>query len=328
MFSDILKFIPQIDKKELDKMEKNLSGRFMRVAKKFGGGLKNVFKGGGWVGAAVGLLNKIMNPLKDIQDAMEKTLGYSSQVVANAEQFGSTPGQLAKLQALAQAKGLDQDSLFNMMSKFQVAIANAEANPNEPSAVRNYVGTTDIAEGFFRFIQNLQGLDKNQRLLVEQSVFGEKQILKMADFINADFPKLMNELTKYGLKSSEYYDKNLKQLNQAAGLADSLKAVRDLNEVADRGGLINKTMVARQDESEKLRIRQINDQLKSYENIQSLSDTMQKIEALIQKAMNLVGAFTSIAIPKIEMFIQKVDAFFNSGWIAKAKSFFMREGGK
>jgi hypothetical protein len=48
MFSEILKIIPKLDSKDLANMERTLGIRFARVAKKFGGGIMSVLKGGGY----------------------------------------------------------------------------------------------------------------------------------------------------------------------------------------------------------------------------------------------------------------------------------------
>src|SRR5687767_8200002 len=107
MFSEILKIIPQLDSGDLAKLESSLSGRFTRIAKKFGKGLGSILTGGGIAGLALGLIDKLLNPLKDVQEAIDRSLKDSDDLVTNAKQFDTTAGKLAKLVALGKSTGLE-----------------------------------------------------------------------------------------------------------------------------------------------------------------------------------------------------------------------------
>src|SRR5690606_31986576 len=121
--SEILKIIPKIDAKDLKAMENTLSARFKKIAKGFGKGLASVIKGGGIAGIGLALIDKVLNPLKEVQDAIERTLKANDDVATNAKQFETTAGKLSKLIALGQATGLESEDLYKLISKFQGSVA-------------------------------------------------------------------------------------------------------------------------------------------------------------------------------------------------------------
>jgi methyl-accepting chemotaxis protein len=127
MFSEILKIIPKLDSKDLANMERTLGIRFARVAKKFGGGIMSVLKGGGILGTATFFLDKILNPLKEVQESIDKTLKSGDDLKTYAKQFNTTAGNLARLQAFGKATGLDADSLRTILEKFQSSVAQSGA---------------------------------------------------------------------------------------------------------------------------------------------------------------------------------------------------------
>lgn len=327
MFSEILKIIPKMDKGELEKLEKNMSTRFNKIAKNFGKGLKNIFKGGGWVGAAIGLLNKIMNPLKDIQESMEATLKYSGDIVSNAEQFGTSAGKLSKLSAVAQAKGIDPQTLYTLIGKFQTAVVNAKTDPSAPSVVRNYVGTSDYAEGFFRFIQNLKASDKDASILAQKDVFGEKQIGKVSNFMNTDFAQLLRFMESRGLRSTEYYDKTFRRGDELANLSDQLAAVRDINKNAGIANAMNTGVINQQDRMEKERNQRAIDQVASYKNIAKLAEVSERVEGLINDALAKVGELISFLQGPAMKLITAIQDLGNAPWVKKAISYFQSMGG-
>jgi hypothetical protein len=283
MFKEILKIFPKLDNADLNKMERSLSQRFSKVAKKFGKGMAGVLMGGGIAGAAVGIIDKLLNPLKDVQDAIDRSIGAADDLVTNAEQFNTTPGKLAKLRALGTSTGLDAESLYMLINKFQNAVADAEADKNKPSAVRNYVGIQDSADAFFEFIQALKGMETNQRLLVQQEVFGEKQILKMADFLNTDMKKQLALLAPLG---SAAYDKPLQNLGAMKDAADIFQAQRDLQDILGKGATITAEMIqSRHKQLEAERVRE-DARISNYRMLVNVSETSNKIAFMLEDGLN------------------------------------------
>jgi hypothetical protein len=282
MFKEILKIIPKLDSAALRAMQNALQTRFTAVAKKFGKGMLNAIKGGGVAGIVLGLVDKFLNPLKEVQEALDRTLAQGDDIVTNAKQFGTTAGKLFKLQELGRSTGLDPDQLFTLINKFQTAVAEAEADKTKDTSVRAFVGEQDMAEAFFEFIQQLQKMDKNQQLLVQQEVFGEKQILKMADFLQTDFAKQINLI---GAKGSEIYTPGLIKAADLKDLKDAFEARRNLDDSVTKGRIINEGMITSQDRIAKEELRRENARLASYQSLSSISENTNKIFALLEKGL-------------------------------------------
>ena len=332
MLSDILKIIPKMDPKDLQQMQNSLQSRFTKLTKSFGKGLVNVLKGGGIAGIALGLIDKLLNPLKQVQEAIDRSLASSDDLATNAKQFNTTTGKLTKLVALAKATGLDQDNLFMLITKFQTAVAEAKANPNDPNnnAVRNFVGKGDTAESFFGFIQELQKLNSDQQVLVQKQVFGEKQILKMADFLQSvGDPKALAEIVKNtGLDkvTSQKLTNSIDKLANLNDLQDALAAGRDMRDLVTKSGVVNEGMIRARDKSERIALERENAQIKSYNDLAAISQTVDKIMGLVDQGVALVGNLVTKVLPFIDKMSAAVDRFMKSPMVRGVRGLF--GGGK
>jgi methyl-accepting chemotaxis protein len=302
MFKALMKFVPQMDQAALKKMEAQLSARFRKVAKSFGRGLKGALQTltmtGGPIAIALGFLTKMLSPLREIQEAMDNILSRSNDIATNARHFGADAGKLIKLSEMAKIKGLDENSLFMLMSKFQNAVAEAEADPSKPSSVSNFVGSKDIADAFFEFIQTLQDLnktDQNRSLLVQKEVFGEKQILKASDFINADFKELLKAL---GVVSAKDLGKSVKNMADLDLKDKTLEARRNLVDFMDKGSIINQDFINEKDKREKQRLADENANLRLYTSLSKMDQGMAEIIAMMQR---LMGEVTKIVVKVTEL---------------------------
>lgn len=285
MFKEILKIIPKLDNSDLNKMERSLGQRFTRIAKKFGKGLIGVLTGGGIAGLALGLIEKLLNPLKEVQESIDRIFQRGDDLVTFANQFNTTAGKLAKLEAFAQSTGLDREGLFQMLSKFQVAIAEAQADPSKQTSVRQFAGRTDTADAFFEFIQGLQKLGKNEQALVQSEVFGERAILKSADFLQSNF----NELNKFFSKIKT--DDLTRAAEKAGGLSDlkdALEAQRGLQDLISKSRIVNEGVVRAQDERERVNLQRENERIRSYQSLSTISEASTKIVGLIEKGLLMI----------------------------------------
>jgi hypothetical protein len=277
LFKEILKIFPQVDSASLGKMERTLNGRFARVAKKFGKGIIGSLIGGGLLGAAVGVIDKLLNPLKEVQEAIDRTLQSADDIVSNAEQFGTDSGTLAKIQGFGKASGLDAEGVNTLISKFQVALAENQADPTKNTSVSAFRGEKDSAKAFFEFIQSLQELgkrDKAAALLVQQEVFGEKQILKAAEFLNADFLALSKSLS--GVSAEQLAGAN----NKLAGIKDVedvRSVIRDQEDRLAKGRLINDGVSKQRDDIARIDQQRENERIKNFENLANVQATTGKI---------------------------------------------------
>jgi uncharacterized protein YidB (DUF937 family) len=280
MFKEILQIIPKLSPGDLNNMERSLTTRFGRIAKKFGKGLVASLTGGGLAGLALGLVDKLLNPLKETQDAIDRVLKQGDDLVTNAKQFGTTAGRLFRLQQLAASTGLDENSLDVLLTKFQTAVAEAVQDPTKVTSVRQFAGSKDIAEAFFQFIQSLQKMGKNQQILVQQEVFGEKQILKMAEFLQTDFGK---QAALVGGPSSAQLTPGLESLAAKSDLKDALTARRTLNDTLEKSRAITEAMVRSQDTQAKQDLKKENLQIKSYNDLAAISIASTEILDLVKQ---------------------------------------------
>lgn len=326
MFSEILKIVPKLDEKDLKVMQNALQSRFTKISKSFGKGLKASLMGGGIAGIALGLIDKLLNPLKEVQEAIDRTLNSSDDLATNAAQFNTSAGKLFKLVTLAKATGLDQDSLFTLLTKFQTAVAEAKADPNNPmsSAVKNYVDTADISEAFFGFITQLQKMDKNSQVLVQKQVFGEKQILKMADFLQQDFGKLA-KLTGIDRVSSGRVGGSIEKLGGLADLKGALTARREFQDMQAKARVIDEGMIRNMDATERLALERENQKIKSYNDLAALSQTAEKIFTLVDQGVALIGSLITKLTPFIDKMTNAVDRLMKSPAVRGIKGLF---GGK
>lgn len=326
MFKEVLKIIPKMDAKDIENMQRALQSRFTKLAKSFSKGIAGGFKSLVTGGLALGLIDKVLNPLQDIQEAIDKTLSASDDISTNATQFNTTSGKLFKLVQLAKATGLDEQNLFMLINKFQTAVAQAKSDPTDESvsAVRNFVGETDTAQGFFNFINALKKMDKNTQILAQAQIFGEKQTLKMAEFLQTDFAE---RGAKIGLTSvtSEKLTKDIDKLAALNDLQANFAVRRETLDVATKARNINESMIIARNKSEEIKLKQLNDQIKSYSDLAAISKSVDQIMGLVQQGVGLLGGLISKLTPAIEKMAQAADKFMKSPMIRGVKSLF---GGK
>jgi hypothetical protein len=330
VFSEILKIIPKLDPKDLKAMQNALQSRFTKLTKSFGKGLVNVLKGGGIAGIALGLIDKLLNPLKEVQEAIDRTLKTSDDLATNANQFNTTTGKLTKLVTLAKATGLDESNLYTLINKFQGAVAAAQANPNDPAnnSVKNFVGQKDTAEAFYGFITQLQKMDKNQQILIQEQVFGEKQILKMADFLqqgSEGFEKIA-KITGIDRVTSDKVGSKIDKNAQLSDLADALKSGREFRDLQSKSSIINEGMIRSQDKTAQLELDRENQRIKSYNDLAAVSQTAEKIFTLVDQGVALIGSLTTKLLPFIDVMTQAVGKFMKSPMVRGIKGMF--GGGK
>lgn len=313
MFTEILKIKPQLDNADLNKMERTLGQRFQKIAKKFGGGIMSVLKAGGGMGLVLGLIDKLLNPLQAVQETIEKVLTTSDDIATNAEQFDTTVARLSKLVFIAKGSGLAESDLYVLLQKFQSSLATASKDKKSADymALKNYVGEKDIATAFFQFIQELKKMDKNQQVLVQQQVFGEKQILKMSEFLNKDFAKF---LAQSGLGSVS--TKKLgKAVTKSADLNDILQGVRATNEakniIAASSKITNDTVQAIAEREREAQARETA-RIDAYANLAAMTNMVDRIMTAVEEVLNQVGRFFKFIEPVVKTYESFIRQLMNS----------------
>lgn len=187
MFTEVIKLIPQMDSAALNSMFTNLNKRFAGVAKAFGKGMGAALKFGPIFALVSTLVSKLLNPLEKAEEIIDKILGKSGDLQDSAEELETTPGRLARLEALGQMKGLDPAVMRTLLTKFQTDLSQEKENERlglKPGLLRNFTGESDTAEAFFQFIQSLQTLPPEQKVLAQTQVFGERIRGRASAFFN------------------------------------------------------------------------------------------------------------------------------------------------
>lgn len=305
MFSEVLKIIPKLDNAQAASMERSLNTRFKNVTKKFGGALKLAAVAS--LGTA--FVSQILSPLNDVKATLKSTLTRADDIVTYAAQFGTTPEKLAKLQSFASLKGLESDSLYMLINKFQGALAQAKNDPSKPSAVRNFINIPDTADAFFEFIQALQKMAPDQQNLVQQSVFGEKQILKMSEFLQSKFKESALALSKVNFKNLGVALRSLETLESKQ---KANEVVNGLNDLIGKAQVINSGTINAESISEQLKLAKENKQIADFKSISDLNNQMEEIKEMIRS--------TATTVLKELPFIMQAVKRSISGWemIAKA----------
>lgn len=319
MFTEIVKLIPKVDGAGLSNMERVLNSRFLRVAKKFGGGLMSAIKGGGLTALATSLIAKVLNPLEQVQEAIDKSLNAGDDLATFAKQFSTTAGNLARLQAFGKASGLDPEGVRLLLGKFQAAVAQAAADPSKPSAVSAFVGKADTAEAFFEFIQAMQKLPSDiQKNLVQQEVFGEKQILKASEFLNQDFAKLQRMFVAAGVPNADQLGNSAESLAKFSDLRDFLTAVReqkDLVEKSSRIGLGTIAGISGRADFDKARE---NANLSNFQKLEKLQVAADKIVAQLEQGFAKAAPVLTKLVDAIPALVDAITT--GSSAIAKSRT--------
>lgn len=306
MFTEILKIKPQLDNSQADSMERNLNGRFGKVAKKFGKGLVDAIKGGAIAGFVVGLIDKVLNPLQQVQEAIEKALHNGDDLSTFAKQFNTTEGNLSRLQAFGKASGLDAEGVRSLLAKFQAAVTNTVLDPSQPSSVRNFVGKKDTAESFFEFIQSLQQIRQNNPTkanAVELDVFGERQVLKASSFLSADFNKLNTIFRSAGAPSAERQTGAAQWLGTLQTNKDTLAAVSDQKDLVNKSGLINDRTISGLARRDDVDLGQENKGLSKFDSLQAISIENQKLMNLAVNQFLKLAPLIADAMPTLVNFL-------------------------
>jgi hypothetical protein len=139
-------------------------------------------------------------------------------------------------------------------------------------------------------VQGLQKLGKNQQIQVQEEVFGSKQILKMSEFLNADFSKLSDEFKGV---SPEKVTAAAEKTSSLEDLKQTLGSVRELNDFVAKSGKINENMIILRNEQEKRLAEIDNKRIASYESLAQIEAASTEI---VDIAKSGILALTSMVV--------------------------------
>lgn len=285
MFTEVLKIKPQLDNSDVTKMERTLSRRFGRVAKTFGKGIQTAVKGS-ILGIGLSLLNRLMNPIAELEERIKNLLDMGKDVDERAAQLGATPGELLRLEAAAEREGISPDQLQSVLSSYQSAIetarreilAGGELSPASQS-LREFAMDENAVESFQRFLSGLRIASPEARAAAERDVLGGTQRGAMRRLIE-------NGLDFSGAASAEDLSE---AVSRAAALSRQQRLQERLNQqsqLMQGAGVVSpdivSAMTARAQATEEAGIRRLAD----YQTLAKASEDLAVIRQGFEKAQN------------------------------------------
>lgn len=332
MFTEILRVKPVLDSGSASQMERSLHGRFARVAKTFGGGLRAIIKGS-FLGISLALINRILNPLEAVEEKIKKLLGEGTDIQDMAERLGTSPGQLRQLQDVAKSLGVPTDKLNEALTKFAESVETARTELKDASQPRSSatqvlretigeqgIAQGDLAESFLTFIRALKKEGASGGRIVEGPLGAigrtgqesrqafEKEVLGAAQFggvkrlIDADFGK---QAVRIHEPSVQQLNRAVKQTGDAAKIQRELETQNDTQDFLRSASLLNQQMIKDMEAARATEQSRLSDQLKSYENLRRGADAVEDIKQgmtnLLSNVTDMIGMLKEITafIPKI-----------------------------
>ncbi len=300
MFTEGVKLVPGVDRGALNQMVNLLNGRFATVTKKFGLGIKNAFTkfGPGFLAGGIGgaLMAKLVNPLQKAEEIINRLTDKGDAAVDNAKQLGTTPGKLLRLDFLGQTEKIDAETMHHILEKFQGALATetiAAKDAGKPAGtLRAFIGETDMADAFFKFMQSLRNVDPTTRVAAENEVFGEKLIGKVAALFNKT-PKELDK-TLLQLPTVEKLTEAANYLSDLSSRKDEATAIREAKDFVTKPNFINAKQIDFLGVDAQNQLNKENQQLLRFD---TLKDAAQQIEDLTANFDKLATTLTKDLVP-------------------------------
>ena len=282
MFKAFLKIIPQLESSALTGLENALNSRFARVAKRFAGGLKNAILGGGIAALGLSVIDKLINPLKAVNEHIDSIFQRAEDLTSQAQQFGTTTGALLRLQTIGKGSGVDAETLSGLLVKFQDALVQARANPGQPSAVANFAGEKDTADAFFKFLRGLQGTNELNRGLALQEVFGTRKELSISKFLTGN---LDQKLAATSGINTGVATANIANATKVGDLNKQKQAAVDAVAFQKQSGQLNNDIALAREREAKRQADLESQQLAGYKAMQNTDEGVNKILDLMNKLL-------------------------------------------
>lgn len=185
----IAKFQPMLDNNSVNKMEKDLHGRFKRVTDTFGKGLanagKNISKGLKFAmgaGGLLGIISLLTNPLNSVLEQLDATLKLADEVQTNATEYGVTPAQYSTLINVLKSKGIDEEAVAADIDILRALQQQAkEGKDNTLSQFTNIAGGQQLYEEVLKSIMEIK--DPTARYAKLEAIFGRKKAGKYRELL-------------------------------------------------------------------------------------------------------------------------------------------------
>lgn len=281
--SYILNVKPTISQSDGRKLEKDLNGRFGRVAKKFGGALRTVgsaLKGIIAGGALTGLGLLMTNPIEALNNSLDETLRKYDDLYSRAKQLGVSSGQLYQATAIARSTGIEEADFRAMLTAYAVKVG--EAKQGKDPILSEFVDE-DLLTGFFRMVRSLRELNPEERLFFGAKILGEDDVSKLAELINTDVEQRRKEI--FGNTTSQQTTKAIEKLAGVEGKQSILRSRLDVENLLARSQSITNETIRLQHEILEKQAQTENVNFQNYEafaKMQQATEESKKILADIQ----------------------------------------------
>lgn len=284
--SYILNVKPTISQSDGRKLERDLNGRFGRVAKKFGGALRTVgsaLKGIIAGGALTGLGLLMTNPIDALNNSLDETLRKYDDLHSRSKQLGVSSGQLYQATAIARSTGIEEADFRAMLTAYAVKVG--EAKKGQDPMLSEFVNE-DLLTGFFRMVRSLRELNPEERLFYGAKILGEDDVSKLAELINTDVEQRRKEI--FGNTTSEQTTRAIEKLAGVEGKQSILRSRLDVENLLARSQSITNETIRLQHEILEKQAQTENINFQNYEafaKMQQATEESKKILADIQSTV-------------------------------------------
>lgn len=306
--SYILNVKPTISASDGRKLEKDLNGRFARVAKKFGGALRTVgskLRGiiaGGAI-AGIGLL--MSNPIKELNSTLDDTLRKYDDISSRAKVLGVSSGQLYQATAIARSAGIEEQDFRAMLTAYAVKVGEAKAGKDE---MLSEFANEDLLTGFFKMVQSLKALTPEQRAYFGAKILGEDDVSKLAELINTDVQERHREL--FGSTTVEQTTRAIEKLAGTEGKQSILRGRLDVENLLAKSQTITGETVRLQNELERRQQEIDNKNLSNYE-------ALMKLQMVAEEGKNILANIQTTISPHVVKGVNLLEKSYN--WLQNSK---------
>lgn len=300
--SYILNVKPTISASDGRKLEKDLNGRFARVAKKFGGALRTVgskLRGiiaGGAI-AGIGLL--MSNPIKELNSTLDDTLKKYDDISSRAKVLGVSSGQLYQATAIAKSAGIEEQDFRAMLTAYAVKVGEAKAGKDE---MLSEFANEDLLTGFFKMVQSLQALTPEQRAYFGAKILGEDDVSKLAELINTDVQERHREL--FGSTTAEQTTRAIEKLAGTEGKQSILRGRLDVENLLAKSQTITGETVRLQNELERRQQEIDNKNLSNYQ-------AFMKLQMVAEEGKNILANIQTTISPHVVKGVNLLEKSYN-----------------
>lgn len=306
--SYILNVKPTISASDGRKLEKDLNGRFARVAKKFGGALRTVgskLRGiiaGGAI-AGIGLL--MSNPIKELNSTLDDTLRKYDDISSRAKVLGVSSGQLYQATAIARSAGIEEADFRQMLTAYAVKVGEAKAGKD---TMLSEFANEDLLTGFFKMVQSLKALTPEQRAYFGAKILGEDDVSKLAELINTDVQERHREL--FGSTTAEQTTRAIEKLAGTEGKQSILRGRLDVENLLAKSQTITGETVRLQNELERRQQEIDNKNLSNYE-------AFMKLQMVAEEGKNILANIQTTISPHVVKGVNLLEKSYN--WLQNSK---------